>query len=125
VVRWTGDKARDAVNRLRRVAREAAMQAHRARIPEVDDPVAVAGLAGAPGLVVAERAEVHPGAPWDPAVAGAMASEWLVVIGPEGGFDPGERALLAPAARLTIGPHVLRAVTAPVAAAALLVARRS
>jgi RsmE family RNA methyltransferase len=43
-----------------------------------------------------------------------------VMSGPEGGFDDRERDLLAAAPRLALGPHVLRAGTAPIAAAAVL-----
>jgi 16S rRNA U1498 N3-methylase RsmE len=43
-----------------------------------------------------------------------------VLIGPEGGFDPAESEVLSPGARLGVGPFVLRAVTAPVAAASAL-----
>lgn len=46
-----------------------------------------------------------------------------VLIGPEGGFDPGERAVLLGlpwTVRLPLGPRILRADTAAVAALALL-----
>jgi RsmE family RNA methyltransferase len=46
-----------------------------------------------------------------------------VLIGPEGGWDDGERAASIPAVRL--GSTVLRAETAAVAAAVLLTALRS
>ena len=52
--------------------------------------------------------------------------EWLVVVGPEGGLRPGRAASCsAPRRGIAVGPHVLRAVTAPVAAAAALVSRRA
>jgi RsmE family RNA methyltransferase len=50
---------------------------------------------------------------------------WTVVVGPEGGFEPGEVEALGPTAGLALSPYVLRAATAPVVAAALLVARAS
>lgn len=46
-----------------------------------------------------------------------------VLIGPEGGFDPAERALLARipgSVRISLGPRILRADTAAVAALALV-----
>jgi 16S rRNA (uracil1498-N3)-methyltransferase len=46
-----------------------------------------------------------------------------VLIGPEGGFAPEERALLLarrPVVRLALGPRILRADTAAVAALALV-----
>lgn len=122
VVRWEGEKAAAAVGRLHRVAREAAQQAQRACVPPVDAPASVADLAGHPGLVVAEHAAAAPGGA---RAADPEVEELLLLVGPEGGFAPEERALLAPAARITVGDHVLRAVTAPVAAAAVLVARRA
>lgn len=127
VVRWDGPRAATAVDRLRRVAREAAQQAHRARVPQVDAPAAVADLVGAPGLVVADHAVSAAGSrSCDPAaVMLAGAGECLLVVGPEGGFAPEERRALGAAPYLTVGRHVLRAVTAPVAAAAVLVAHRA
>jgi 16S rRNA (uracil1498-N3)-methyltransferase len=55
--------------------------------------------------------------------AGADFQKFAVLIGPEGGFDEAERALLGalkPVARLSLGPRVLRADTAAVAALALV-----
>ncbi len=53
VVHWDDAKVAAAFTRLERVAREAAMQSRRARIPVVDGPVAPAELARFAGLVVA------------------------------------------------------------------------
>ena len=76
-------------------------------------------LCDQPGLVVADRGGV-------PAheLAAPVGGSWLVLVGPEGGFDARERELLAAAPRLTIGAHVLRAETAAVAVAAVLASRR-
>jgi 16S rRNA (uracil1498-N3)-methyltransferase len=46
--------------------------------------------------------------------------EWLIVAGPEGGLDDGEVAMVDDGTPLGVGPHVLRSVTAPVAALAAL-----
>jgi 16S rRNA (uracil1498-N3)-methyltransferase len=49
--------------------------------------------------------------------------KYAVMIGPEGGFDPSERALLqlvAPSVSISLGPRILRADTAAVAAMALV-----
>lgn len=119
VVRWDGSRAAKAHDRLRRIAREAAMQSHRARIPIVEAPISVASLAGHPGLVVAERG----GRPIAE-LAEPRGGERVVVIGPEGGLAPEERSALGEIATIGIGGHVLRSVTAPVAVAAVLAARR-
>jgi 16S rRNA (uracil1498-N3)-methyltransferase len=55
--------------------------------------------------------------------SGAGAIPLAVLVGPEGGFAPDERAALlqAPnAVRLALGPRILRADTAAVAALALV-----
>jgi 16S rRNA (uracil1498-N3)-methyltransferase len=120
VARVDGRYADRARSRLTRVVREAAMQSRRARLPEVRDPEPLAELASHGGLIVA-HAGGHPAAD----VAGATPGpEWLIVVGPEGGFDPDELALLAHAHPLGVGPHVLRSVTAPVAALAALAGYR-
>ena len=119
IVRWDGARGDTATQRLRRVAREAAVQCHRARLPVVGAPVDLASLAGRPDLVVAERDGNAVGDLADP-----PGGEWVLVTGPEGGFDPGERDLLGGAAGLALGPHVLRAETAAVAGAAALAGRR-
>lgn len=122
VVRWEGERAQSATRRLRRVAREAAMQCRRARLPEVSEPVDVSELATAGVLVVGEPAG-RPVAE----VPFAAGEEWLVVVGAEGGLDPAERETLARQPRVVpvaIGPHVLRAETAAVSLAAALAGRR-
>jgi 16S rRNA (uracil1498-N3)-methyltransferase len=121
VVRWDGGRAERALERLRRIAREAAMQARRARLPEVVAGERLEFLSRAPGLVVADPAGVSAAALGSPgAAAWGSTAEFVVVVGPEGGFDPSECLLLDGAPRLAVGPHVLRAVTAPVAVAAAI-----
>jgi 16S rRNA (uracil1498-N3)-methyltransferase len=118
VARWDGPRASAGLARLRAVAREAAAQCRRARVPDVGPLVDVAGLARRPGVVVADRTGV-PAAALDAPDGG----EWTLVVGPEGGFDPGEDAALVGVPRLRVGHHVLRAETAPIAACAVLIAR--
>lgn len=118
VVRWDAARAKAIGARLTSVAREAAMQCRRARIPVVAPVSDLADLAGRPGIVVAAR-DGKP-APEIPLPSGGT---WTVVVGPEGGFDPGEVEALAPTCFLALSPYVLRAQTAPLIAAGLLVAR--
>jgi 16S rRNA (uracil1498-N3)-methyltransferase len=56
------------------------------------------------------------------ALAGRSGGPWGVLIGPEGGFSPRERALIrgAPqAVPVSLGPRILRADTAAIAALTL------
>lgn len=122
VVRWDDDRAGAAVGRLRRIAREAAMQCRRSRVPEVEEPVDVAALR-TPGVVVVG----DPGGVPAAEVPEPEAGEWTVVVGAEGGLAPEEQSVLDArrgTVRLAVGPHVLRTETAAVAVAAALVGRR-
>lgn len=112
VVRWEGDRAARQVERLRRVAREAAMQCHRAWLPEVADLATFADVAALAGAAMADRGGGPP-----------SLHRPVVLVGPEGGWSDDERAARLPAVGL--GPHVLRAETAAVAAAGVLGALRA
>lgn len=112
VVRWEGERAAGHVERLRRIAREAAMQSRRAWLPVVEEVASFASVASRPGAALA--------------VAGGSApslSTSVVLIGPEGGWSTEELALGLPT--IGLGPHVLRAETAAVTAVALLSALRT
>src|SRR5262249_55957111 len=98
VVRLDGMAADRELERLRRVSREAAMQCRRARVPPVALASSLSGLAGHPGLLVADRAGPAAGELEVP-----DGGEWLVVVGPEGGFDAQERDVLAGAPTVGIG----------------------
>jgi 16S rRNA (uracil1498-N3)-methyltransferase len=119
VVRWDEKRAAGALDRLQRVAREAGAQCRRARVPVVDGPVAPSELLGHPGLVLA-AADGVPASEL-PLPGGG---EWLVAVGPEGGFDPVELDAFGAVPRLRLDPFVLRAETAAIAAAAALAASR-
>jgi 16S rRNA (uracil1498-N3)-methyltransferase len=127
VPRWGGSRADAALTRLRRIAREAAAQCRRARVPEIEGVLPVAELRDRPGLVVADPAGEEVAR-----VPAPPGGEWVLVVGPEGGFDPDEAAALTSSAehrdgpaRLRLGPHVLRAETAAIAGAAVLATRRA
>lgn len=117
--------ARLNLERLRANAVEAAEQCGVLSLPEIDEPASLdAVLAAWPAgeaLVFCDEdaAGEDPARPLAALAGGAIA----VLIGPEGGFDPAERkALLAhPAAvRIGLGPRILRADTAAVAALAVV-----
>lgn len=112
VARWEGERASRHVERLRRVGREAAMQCERAYLPVVDDVTTFDVVVALPDAALAER---H-GAP--PSLAHAT-----LVVGPEGGWSPGEAECGLP--RVVLGPQVLRAETAALAAGVLLTALRA
>lgn len=112
VVRWDGDKGSGPVERMGRVAREAAMQSRRCRLPELRVGVPFAEAVAAPGVALA----APDGGPAD-------LARPVVLVGPEGGWSPAEQAQ-APAT-MGLGPTVLRAETAAVAAAVVLTALRS
>ena len=112
VVRWPLGEAGGQLARLRRVAREAAVQSRRVWLPVVDEVRPFETVAGEAGAALA-----HPGgAP--PALARPT-----VLIGPEGGWDDSE--LAAGPALVGLGPAVLRTETAATVAGALLCALRA
>jgi len=121
-----GQVTRVNLDRMRGNAVEAAEQCGILSLPEIGEPVALSRLIAerdpARWLVFCdEAAEVA-----NPAAAlGAVAprSPLAVLIGPEGGFAEDERALLLKQpnlVRLALGPRILRADTAAVAALALV-----
>lgn len=119
VPRWNSDRVASALTRLERVAFEAASQCRRSRLPSVTGLEAPVDLASYPGLMVADPSGKRP-----EEFAAPDADEWLLAVGPEGGFEPSELAAL-PGPRLALGPFVLRAETAAIAGAVVLTSRRS
>jgi 16S rRNA (uracil1498-N3)-methyltransferase len=121
------DVARVNTGRLATNAREAAEQCERLSVPEVREPSELfAHLAQWPAerrlLVCAESGEARP---LDQVLrqAGAKreAAPWAVLTGPEGGFARSELDALGKLAFVTpvsLGPRVLRADTAALAALA-------
>jgi len=115
VVRWDPARAAKGVARLRQVAREAAMQARRARLPEVADVQTVAAAAQAAGV---GGALCDQGGATPPGLARST-----LLIGPEGGWDPDELRCGLPT--VALGPTTLRSETAAIAAAVLLCGMRA
>jgi 16S rRNA (uracil1498-N3)-methyltransferase len=112
VARWDGERAERHLARLRKVAREAAMQCRRAHLPVVDDVVDFAVAAALPGACLADAGGAPP-----------SLDRPVVLVGPEGGWSDEERAAGLPTVGL--GTFVLRAETAASAAGALLGALRA
>lgn len=124
------------VERLAAIAVEAAEQCGRLSVPAVEDlqPLARA-LEGWPGdqrLIYCDEAGDDPQAEWGgetgraPPLLKAVANiapPAAILIGPEGGFSPGERARLRALPFVTpvsLGPRILRADTAAIAALAIV-----
>lgn len=111
MVRWDRAKSARLLERWRRVAREAVMQCRRLWLPEVE-PVSAFGelYLGGAALAVSEGRALGAG-------------ENFLLVGPEGGWTEGELASVD--RHVCLGPYIMRAETAAIAAAALLGARRS
>jgi len=120
-------------SRLQAIAVEAAEQTGRLDVPEIVAPLPLDRLLAdwPPGrrLMFCDEAGDDPGAEWGGqagrarpalrALADAPQGPWAVLIGPEGGFAPEERERLRRAAfvtPVTLGPRILRADTAAIAA---------
>ncbi|MGI9051637.1 MAG: RsmE family RNA methyltransferase [Ilumatobacteraceae bacterium] len=109
VVRWAEARVDRQLERLRRVAVEAALQSRRVWFPAIDGPVSAAD-------VLPEAAVAEPGG------RALRLGDAMVAVGPEGGWSPAE--LAAAADLVSLGPNVLRVETAAVVAAATMVAMR-
>jgi 16S rRNA (uracil1498-N3)-methyltransferase len=125
ITRWQAERGDKALAKWRATAREAAKQSRRPWLPEVTDLATTAALAqrvaSASSAIVLEAdapAKLHelslPG-----------TGEILLLVGPEGGISPAERAALreSGAIEARLGPTVLRTSTAGAAAATILLSR--
>lgn len=111
------------LDRLDAIAIEAAEQTGRLDVPLVDDPekldVLLDGWDPARRLMFCDETG---GAPAVEALQAAGKGPWAILIGPEGGFAPEERERLRSlpfTTAVSLGPRVLRADTAAIAAMTL------
>jgi 16S rRNA (uracil1498-N3)-methyltransferase len=125
------------VARLQAIATEAAEQTGRLDVPEVVETLSLdrvlRGWEGPRRIMFCDEAGDSPDAPWGGETGRAMPAlealglaprdlPWAVLIGPEGGFAPEERMYLRRLAfvtPLTLGPRILRADSAAIAALTL------
>jgi 16S rRNA (uracil1498-N3)-methyltransferase len=120
VARWAAGSEARHLGRLREVARQAAMQSRRRWLPSVEGPVPFSALVGTEDGPRAGAVAV--------AVQGGAAltlATPTVLVGPEGGWSDDELGAVPAGCRTGLGPNVLRAETAAVAAGVLLAALRS
>ncbi|MBI1252424.1 MAG: 16S rRNA (uracil(1498)-N(3))-methyltransferase [Alphaproteobacteria bacterium] len=125
------------LERFNAIAREAAEQTERLDLPEICPPAlltkALDGWDANRPLLYADEAGDDAAAPWGgqagrappllDAAQTTRAPALALLIGPEGGFDPAERALLRSLPFVTpvsLGPRILRAETAVIAALAVI-----
>jgi 16S rRNA (uracil1498-N3)-methyltransferase len=121
--------AEKRAERWRRIVREAAQQARRSDVPLIHEPVALAlrvkAESDATRIVLAEQERTTTlRSLMDEAMpsAGAVMPLLELAIGPEGGWAPEEEALFDANGwrAVSLGPRILRAETAAIAALAVV-----
>ena len=108
--------------RWRRIALEASKQSRRSSIPEIADPTALKpALAAEQSPTRILLSELEQSTPLTAALHHASSPDTALAIGPEGGWTPEEMQLFSEHAWLpvTLGPRILRAETAAIAAIAI------
>jgi 16S rRNA (uracil1498-N3)-methyltransferase len=116
---------RTNVGRLGLIALEAAEQTGRLDVPEILPPEplerTIKAWDGSRRLMFCDEAgDASP--IWETLAEGSDARPWSLLIGPEGGFSPSEREQIRAmpgVAPVSLGPRILRADTAAIAALAL------
>ena len=122
ISRPDGAAAHKKIERYQKIAHQAAMQSQRAIIPQVDEMMTL--TAAAKELGSFDRSIMFyegGGKPLDRALLPEDKSI-AIFTGPEGGFEESEVALLTQSGAeiTTLGPRILRAETAPLAALAAI-----
>lgn len=112
--------------RWRRIVVQAAEQSRRTAPPDLNDPMKLRAAVGLPGALRIVLSEVEQETSLkDVVAANQNASEVLLAIGPEGGWTEDELELLQNAGWISVslGPTILRAETAAIAAVAITVSQ--
>lgn len=122
VVKWDRKKGAKKTERWQKIAKEAAEQSHRSRIPFVSEPTSLAKVIESgkdyDTLLFAyeETAKAGEMSAFYEAVEGlTKGKRLLIVTGPEGGFTEKEAEQLTKGGftACALGPRILRAETAP------------
>src|SRR5579862_2336158 len=112
------------VERWRKIALEASQQSRRDHLPEISEPAALAAVLALPATHRYVLDENPGGAPLALAIPEERSTAHAVamLVGPEGGWTDEERSQLAAAnwTRVSMGPLILRAETAAIAALAII-----
>lgn len=119
VVKINAQKETKKRERWQRIAKEAAEQSHRGKIPKVEPVLSwTALLDEIEKFSLALIAYEKGGIPLNQVMTESHAEEILLLIGPEGGFTEEEinEAHTRGAIPITLGPRILRTETAPLVA---------
>jgi 16S rRNA (uracil1498-N3)-methyltransferase len=111
------------LERLEAIAIEAAEQCGRTRLPEIVEPVSLKRLLAARDT--GRRLYFADEGGGEPAIASFVPGPALILLGPEGGFTDEERTLIRSVPNtipVSLGPRILRAETAALAALAAYMA---
>ncbi len=113
------------VERWRRIALESAKQSRRTGVPAIYDPLPLAkALEGIQQPVRILLSETEQEVTLTTAMRGSAGQDIALAVGPEGGWTAEEMALFAERSwrGVTLGPRILRAETAAIAALAVVAA---
>jgi 16S rRNA (uracil1498-N3)-methyltransferase len=112
------------VERWRRIAREASEQSRRVHPPEVTAPMKFKEAAGLPGKRRIFLAEFNASGTLKEALQASSQEPIVIAVGPEGGWTEAEHGSFTEAGWIaaSLGPTILRAETAAIAAIAVVAA---
>jgi 16S rRNA (uracil1498-N3)-methyltransferase len=125
VVRLDAARSQARLRRWEAIAREAAEQCERPDLPAIHPVAEVGALAWGPDHCVFILAERARGAALAASLPPSPPAAIWVLVGPEGGWEPGEREALEArgAVPVSLGPRILRTETAGLAALAVIQAQ--
>lgn len=122
IVKWDEKKVDKKIERLQKIAQQAAEQCHRTVVPKVGNPVTIQQLIATAKeydvLLFADEEDAKSEEPHriaDRVKNMYLKQKVLIVFGPEGGLSRSEAELLESASFLPValGPRILRTETAP------------